>query len=106
LPIDFASTMSLAKRTEKKKSPPTILKSDISEKVQTDIVEMARQALSTASLEKDIAQKIKKHVDAETGATWHCVVGTHFASSITHAAQGLFFFQLDGKSILLFKSID
>ena len=36
------------------------------------------------TIEKDIAQAIKKEFDSRFGATWHCIVGRNFGSFVTH----------------------
>ena len=41
------------------------------------------------SVEKDIAQHIKKDFDARYGATWHCIVGRNFGSFVTHGMSNL-----------------
>lgn len=36
------------------------------------------QAFEKNSVEKDIAENIKKEFDKKHGATWHCIVGRNF----------------------------
>lgn len=36
------------------------------------------QAFEEYSVEKDIAENIKKEFDKKHGATWHCIVGRNF----------------------------
>lgn len=54
---------------------------------------------------QDIAARIKKKFDnSYPSTTWHCIVGNHFAVSITHQTKYLCFLEVSGQSILLFKS--
>ncbi|CAE7363030.1 Dynll2 [Symbiodinium pilosum] len=36
------------------------------------------------NLEKDIASYLKEQFEVEYGPTWHCMVGRHFSSYVTH----------------------
>ncbi|QSZ37631.1 hypothetical protein DSL72_008730 [Monilinia vaccinii-corymbosi] len=49
---------------------------------------IGRQAMAKHSVEKDIAQYVKKAVciifDEKRGPTWHCIVGRNFGSFVTH----------------------
>jgi hypothetical protein len=78
---------------------------------------MAREAASVArdafsecggsGAQKDVAAVIKKRFDAlYPGTTWHCIVGSHFASSISHATRSLCFFNVQGQNVLLFRSLE
>jgi hypothetical protein len=57
---------------------------------------------------QDMAGIIKKHMDKfQPNTTWHCVVGTHFAVSISHATRHLIFLTVNNSlSVLLFRSIE
>ena len=52
--------------------------------MQTQALDVAREAMDKYSIEKDIAQAIKKEFDSRFGATWHCIVGRNFGSFVTH----------------------
>ena len=54
------------------------------EEMQNQAVEVATEAMDKYSIEKDIAQYIKKEFDSKYGATWHCIVGRNFGSFVTH----------------------
>ena len=60
--------------------------------MQTQALEVAREAMDKFNIEKDIAQAIKKDFDSRFGATWHCVVGRNFGSFVTHGMSLWFFF--------------
>jgi dynein light chain LC8-type len=63
------------------------------------------KAIEECKAEKDVATRIKQEFDAldENQSSWHCIVGKHFAVSITHAAKYLIFFQCRSHTVLLFK---
>ena len=52
-------------------------------------IEAARDAMAKHTIEKDIAQQIKKDFDTRYGATWHCIVGRNFGSFVTHGTSGI-----------------
>ena len=56
---------------------------------------MAKEALREHSIEKDQAAYIKKEFDKRFGPTWHCVVGRHFGSYVTHETKHFIYFYLD-----------
>jgi len=61
--------------------------------------------LSVAIPMQDIAARIKKRFDSSyPSTTWHCIVGNHFAVSVTHQTKYLIFLEVAGQSVLLFKS--
>lgn len=46
---------------------------------------------------------IKRTFEAEVGGTWHCVVGTHFGSYVSHEKQSVMYFFIGEMGVLLFK---
>ncbi|XP_010434906.1 PREDICTED: dynein light chain 1, cytoplasmic [Camelina sativa] len=90
-------------------SPPVgkraVIKSaDMKEDMQKEAIEIAVSAFEKYSVEKDIAENIKKEFDKKHGATWHCIVGRNFGSYVTHETNHFVYFYLDQKAVLLFKS--
>ncbi|XP_078446809.1 dynein light chain type 1 family protein [Wolffia australiana] len=79
---------------------------DMKEDVQKEAIDcaIAEQAFDKHSVEKDIAEYIKKEFDKAHGSTWHCIVGRNFGSYVTHETNHFIYFYLDQKAILLFKS--
>lgn len=55
--------------------------------MQQQAIEVASDAMEKYSVEKDIAQYIKKEFDSRAGATWHCIVGRNFGSFVTHGTS-------------------
>ncbi|NP_001388183.1 uncharacterized LOC100382335 isoform 3 [Zea mays] len=51
---------------------------DMKEEMRQDAFEIARIAFDKHSMEKDIAEYIKKEFDKNHGPTWHCIVGRNF----------------------------
>ncbi|XP_021548471.1 dynein light chain 1, cytoplasmic-like [Neomonachus schauinslandi] len=80
-----------------------IKNADMSE-MRQDSVECATQALEKCNVEKDTAAQIKKEFDKKYNPTWHCIVGRHFGSYVTHETKHFIYFCLGQVAILLFKS--
>ncbi|KAK9055511.1 hypothetical protein SSX86_026594 [Deinandra increscens subsp. villosa] len=58
-----------------------IIKSaDMKEEMQTEAVNIAISAFENVSVEKDVAEQIKKEFDKNHGPTWHCIVGKNFGN--------------------------
>ncbi|XP_043711712.1 dynein light chain 2, cytoplasmic [Telopea speciosissima] len=82
-----------------------IIKSaDMKEDLQKEAIDCALSAFEKNTVEKDIAEHIKKEFDKKHGPTWHCIVGRNFGSYVTHETNHFVYFYLDQKAILLFKS--
>ncbi|CAL8092913.1 unnamed protein product [Calicophoron daubneyi] len=81
-----------------------IKNADMPDTVQEDAVHTAAYALDKYQLEKDIAAHIKKEFDRKYNPTWHCVVGKHFGSYVTHETQNFIYFYLQDRAFLLYKS--
>ncbi|KAL4570335.1 hypothetical protein LXL04_025987 [Taraxacum kok-saghyz] len=86
-------------------SRKVVIKSaDMKEEMQTEAVNIAISAFEDLSVEKDVAEQIKKEFDKNHGPTWHCIVGKNFGSYVTHETNHFVYFYLDSKAVLLFKS--
>ncbi|KAG6582205.1 hypothetical protein SDJN03_22207, partial [Cucurbita argyrosperma subsp. sororia] len=72
--------------------------------MQKEAVDIAIAAFEKHSVEKDVAEQIKKDFDQRHGPTWHCIVGRNFGSYVTHESNHFVYFYLDQKAVLLFKS--
>ncbi|CAK9145593.1 unnamed protein product [Ilex paraguariensis] len=112
-----------------------IIKSaDMKDDMQKEAVDIAIAAFEKNSVEKDVAEQIKKEFDKKHGPTWHCIVGKNFVvyivllsivdfcrkdmntltcyvhdglnggSYVTHETNHFVYFYLDSKAVLLFKS--
>lgn len=77
---------------------------DMTDEMQTDAIQTARDAMNQFTIEKDIAQYIKKTFDEKKGPTWHCIVGRNFGSFVTHETKHFIYFYLGHCAILLFKT--
>ncbi|CAO2198443.1 unnamed protein product [Urochloa humidicola] len=51
---------------------------DMKEEMRQEAFEIARVAFEKHTMEKDIAEYIKKEFDKNHGPTWHCIVGRNF----------------------------
>ncbi|GJN06184.1 hypothetical protein PR202_ga23887 [Eleusine coracana subsp. coracana] len=69
-------------------SPPPMghkiqLKSaDMKEEMRQEAFDIARVAFEKFTMEKDIAEYIKKEFDKNHGPTWHCIVGRNFGNAL------------------------
>lgn len=87
------------------RQPRVIVKSaDMPEDMQRKAIELALTALDRFELERDMAQFIKKEFDAKFQPSWHCIVGRHFGSFVTHDGSGFLYFYIEKTAILLFRS--
>lgn len=64
------------------------------------------QALNRFELERDMAMYMKQEFDKRYQPTWHCIVGRHFGSYVSHETKGFIYFYIDKLAVLLFKSGD
>ncbi|KAJ9699623.1 hypothetical protein PVL29_005474 [Vitis rotundifolia] len=86
-------------------SKRVIIKSaDMKDDMQKEAIDIAIAASENHSVEKNIAEYIKKEFDKKHGPTWHCIVGRNFGSYVTHETNHFVYFYLDQKAVLLFKS--
>ena len=67
---------------------------------------MCVQALDRYELERDMAMFVKQEFDKRYQPTWHCIVGRHFGSYVSHEMQGFIYFYIDKLAVLLFRSGD
>ncbi|KAF5775051.1 putative dynein ATPase [Helianthus annuus] len=104
-PADDRKTTASSLTTSTSGSKKVVIKSaDMNEEMQTDAVNIAISAFENCSVEKDVAELIKKQFDKNHGPTWHCIVGKNFGSYVTHETNHFVYFYLDSKAVLLFKS--
>jgi hypothetical protein len=89
-----------------------IHRSDMSDDMQREAIQAAKDAYQESLQQgnggqKDFAARIKKRFDSSyPNSTWHCVIGNHFASAVTHQTRFLIFFQFNSQNILLFKTTE
>ncbi|RBR20533.1 hypothetical protein FVER53590_00649 [Fusarium verticillioides] len=81
-----------------------IKSADMTEDMQQESIEVAQEAMAKFTIEKDIAQHIKRTFDERKGPTWHCIVGRNFGSFVTHETKHFIYFYLGHCAILLFKT--
>uniref|UniRef100_A0A0D9UZ74 Dynein light chain n=1 Tax=Leersia perrieri TaxID=77586 RepID=A0A0D9UZ74_9ORYZ len=53
---------------------------DMKEEMRLEAFDIARVAFEKHTMEKDIAEYIKKEFDKNHGPTWHCIVGRNFGN--------------------------
>ena len=91
----------------------SILRSDMTEEMQKESLTLAKEIFQEAQasgaqlVQKDLAAKLKKKFDSTyPNSTWHCIIGSDFASSITHQTKHCIIFQANQQKILLFKTTE
>ncbi|KAJ4397613.1 Dynein light chain [Gnomoniopsis smithogilvyi] len=90
--------------TREKQLDAQIKSADMTEELSQEVIEVAQEAMAKFTIEKDIAQHIKKTFDERKGPTWHCIVGRNFGSFVTHETKHFIYFYLGHCAILLFKT--
>ncbi|KAI3689498.1 hypothetical protein L2E82_47458 [Cichorium intybus] len=102
---DDRKTTASSLSTSTSSSRKVVIKSaDMKEEMQNEAVNIAISAFENCSVEKDVAEQIKKEFDKNHGPTWHCIVGKNFGSYVTHETNHFVYFYLESKAVLLFKS--
>ncbi|CAH8482761.1 unnamed protein product [Schistosoma intercalatum] len=81
----------------------TIISADMHEDIQQKAVETTVTAIEKYTVEKDIAAYIKMEFDKYYHPTWHCIVGKHFGSYVTHELNCFIYFYIKDVAILLYK---
>jgi dynein light chain LC8-type len=84
---------------------------DASDLVLVDSAESQAAAASSSSLsssdvksERQVAETIKQSFDSEFGAHWHCIVGRHFGSFVTHESHHFIHVVYKSYAVVLFKA--
>ncbi|UYV70580.1 hypothetical protein LAZ67_7003593 [Cordylochernes scorpioides] len=77
---------------------------DMPPELQKAAMQSAAQALRLYATEKLIAECIKQDFDHAFGPTWHCIVGRHWGSCVTHSKQCYIRISCRDLTILLYKS--
>ncbi|XP_022090746.1 dynein light chain LC6, flagellar outer arm-like [Acanthaster planci] len=83
---------------------PVVKNADMEEDQQQHAIDVGKQALEKFDVEKDIAAYVKKEFDKAYNPTWHCIVGKHYGSYVTHETKQFIYFYLGQIAILLWKS--
>lgn len=68
--------------------------SAVSPDVEQDCVDCAAHALFEKNLTEQtaIAQFMKRELDRKYGSVWHCIVGRHFGSYVSHDDKNFLYF--------------
>ena len=57
---------------------------DMNEDMKKTIIEISLEVMSRLTSYQGIADELKDIFDRDHDPTWHCVVGRHFGSVVTH----------------------
>jgi dynein light chain LC8-type len=94
--------------------PYAIRSTQLTDALGKQVMAVVTEACQKHSLQKDIAEYIKREVDqvqelniVSGKGPWQCIVGRSFAAAITHESSFSIFIELTSQrqSILLFKSL-
>ncbi|KAK9971121.1 hypothetical protein ABG768_027013 [Culter alburnus] len=80
-----------------------IHKSDMSDEMQLEALQVALLAVNMYEKESDIATNIVKEFDRKHGLTWQCIVGS-FGFYVRNKSNSYIFFSVGDKNILLFRT--
>lgn len=61
-------------------------------------------AMDTYSNEKEIASYLKQQMEDMYDPSWHCIVGRHFGSYVTHEKSCYCYFYVGQMGVMLFKT--
>ncbi|KAI6370233.1 hypothetical protein MCOR25_004227 [Pyricularia grisea] len=81
--------MAEANPATREKLDAQIKAADMNDDLAMEIIDVAQEAMSRLTIEKDIAEHVKKTFDERKGPTWHCIVGRNFGSFVTHGIYHL-----------------
>ncbi|KAK9971132.1 hypothetical protein ABG768_027024 [Culter alburnus] len=80
-----------------------IYKSDMSEDMQQEALQVAFLAVNLYENENDIAVYMVKEFDRRHEGTWHCIMGSS-GYFVQHQGNSLILFSVAGKRITLFRT--
>ncbi|EHA54306.1 hypothetical protein MCOR27_011175 [Pyricularia oryzae] len=96
--------MAEANPATREKLDAQIKAADMNDDLAMEIIDVAQEAMSRLTIEKDIAEHVKKTFDERKGPTWHCIVGRNFGSFVTHESKHFLYFYLGHCAFLVFKT--
>eukprot|EP00995_Heteronema_vittatum_P004933 NODE_1772_length_893_cov_214.978673_g1238_i0.p2 GENE.NODE_1772_length_893_cov_214.978673_g1238_i0~~NODE_1772_length_893_cov_214.978673_g1238_i0.p2 ORF type:complete len:90 (-),score=4.15 NODE_1772_length_893_cov_214.978673_g1238_i0:119-388(-) len=83
-----------------------VCKVDMSEDMTQDAVDCAAEAIKKFTVQKDMAQFIKKEFDQKYNPKWHVIVGRHFGSYVAYETHAFVYFFIGELAFLIFKAND
>ena len=83
--------------------PVRVVQSQLSNRVQEHIVDLAKQAMENSASPTSIAKFVKTQLDKEFHPAWHCIVGRNFGMAVSHVEDGLAYFYVGSVAFLVFK---
>jgi len=84
---------------------PKVHQSTFTESEEAECLAEVRKAMLDCKTPKDVAKNLKQFYDTkDPGRSWHCLVGQHYAASISYSASRVFFFNLGKYNVLLFQT--
>merc|ERR1711976_544363 len=77
---------------------------DMEDEMKEEAVHIALESIKKFSIERDIAEEIKKHFDTKYQPAWHCIVGKDFGSFVTHETKSFLFVTINDLNVMLWKN--
>ena len=77
---------------------------DMEEEMKEDAVKKVLEVVKESSIEREIAESLKKFFDKKYEPAWHCIVGKSFGSFVTHETKGFILVSVNDLTILLWKN--
>lgn len=85
------------------KGEELVKNADMTEEMIKQAIICARTAMHKYAIEKEIAGHVKREFDKLYYPNWHCIVGKHFGSYVTHESKHYVYFYVGDLSFLLYK---
>uniref|UniRef100_A0A914ZT43 Dynein light chain n=1 Tax=Parascaris univalens TaxID=6257 RepID=A0A914ZT43_PARUN len=98
---DISQTMNAPIAAYKPKAKVSIKLCEMSKEMCEEAVRIADDAFSSHLTEVDLAERLKKSFDAMDEGPWHCAVGRHFESALTHRRGYFLHFNIGCLSVIL-----
>uniref|UniRef100_A0A0M3IGX9 Dynein light chain n=1 Tax=Ascaris lumbricoides TaxID=6252 RepID=A0A0M3IGX9_ASCLU len=100
---DVSQTINAPTATYKPKAKVSIKSCEMSKTMCEQAIRIADDAFSSHLNEVDLAERLKKSFDTIYEGLWHCAVGRHFESALTHRHGSFLHFHIGCLSVILFQ---
>ncbi|BHF62915.1 hypothetical protein SprV_0200590400 [Sparganum proliferum] len=81
-----------------------LVKVDLPDEERDIALEKLNRLLNKYSVEKDIAQKLKKRMEKRFGGCWSCIVGSSFGCFLSHIEHAYLQARAERKEVILFRA--
>ncbi|CAL8093658.1 unnamed protein product [Calicophoron daubneyi] len=74
------------------------------EEMRQDVIEYAVDLIDKCSPTSTFTVEMKQYMDQKYKPKWHCIMGTHYCSTVSFVRGNFIAFEVNGHNILLFKT--